>query len=303
METATDTTNVLESDSALTPQEGRTSEAYRQVAGTTLFMTTLIGDMRDTSPRVVVALEGADVVAAEDTRRVFTLASRLGTGLGGRLIALHNHNEAEKAMGIVEAARKGTRVVFISGVGMPTVSDPGFRLTCTTIGTDVPLSILPGSSVPFVALTLSGLPSDHFAFEDFLPRKDEKVMRYLQDLATDPCTLIFFESPHRVAAMLTRMAEVLSADRAVTLCRRLTKDCEKVRRGVLGQFAEGADDIFGGVMAVVTGYMRSVHAEDHVGVALTLAAEDMRLKDAAAEVTAATGACRNDLYEATLAVR
>ena len=221
MDAATDLTRPAESAQASSPnpRDERGSEPYRQPGGSILLAATPIGDVRDASPRVVAALEGADIVAAEDTRRALALASRLGIKLGGRLIALHDHNEAEKAAGIVEAARGGARVVFVSDAGMPTVSDPGFRLACAAIDAGVPLSVLPGPSAPLVALALSGLPSDRFAFEGFLPRKDGEATRYLQDLATDPHTLIFFESPRRAAATLTRMAEVFGADRPAALCR------------------------------------------------------------------------------------
>ena len=301
MEAATDTTNAPEA--ASTPKDARAQEAYRQEAGTILLAATPIGDVRDASPRVIAALQGADIVAAEDTRRALALASRLGIKLGGRLVALHDHNEAEKAEGIVEAARGGARVVFVSDAGMPTVSDPGFRLARAAVDAGVPLSVLPGPSAPLVALALSGLPSDRFAFEGFLPRKDGEATRYLQDLATDPHTLIFFESPRRAAATLTRMAEVFGAGRAAALCRELTKDYEEVRRGTLGELAEGVEDVLGEVTIVVAGYARSARAEDHVGAVLALAAEGMRLKDAAAEVAAATGARKNDLYKAALAAR
>ena len=301
MEAATDTTNAPEA--ASTSKDARVQEPYRQEAGTILLAATPIGDVRDASPRVVAALAGADIVAAEDTRRALALASRLGIKLGGRLVALHDHNEAEKAEGIVEAARGGARVVFVSDAGMPTVSDPGFRLARAAVDAGVPLSVLPGPSAPLVALALSGLPSDRFAFEGFLPRKDGDATRYLQDLATDPHTLIFFESPRRAAATLTRMAEIFGAGRPAALCRELTKDYEEVRRGTLGQLAEGADDVLGEVTIVVAGYARSARAEDHVGAVLALAAEGMRLKDAAAEVAAATGARKNDLYKAALAAK
>ena len=305
MEAATDSTRPATSAQASSPnpRDERGSEPYRQEAGTILLAATPIGDVRDASPRVVAALEGADIVAAEDTRRALALASRLGIKLGGRLIALHDHNEAEKAAGIVESARGGARVVFVSDAGMPTVSDPGFRLACAAIDAGVPLSVLPGPSAPLVALALSGLPSDRFAFEGFLPRKDGEATRYLQDLATDPHTLIFFESPRRAAATLSRMAEVLGGDRRAALCRELTKDYEEVRRGTLGELAEGTDDVLGEVTIVVAGYERSARAEDHVGAVLALAAEGMRLKDAAAEVAAATGARKNDLYKAALAAK
>ena len=305
MEAATDQTHPAEPAQASSPTThgGRGHQPYRQDPGSILLVATPIGDVRDASPRVVAALEGADIVAAEDTRRARALASRLGIKLGGRLIALHDHNEAEKAASIVEAARGGAHVVFVSDAGMPTVSDPGFRLACAAIDAGVPLSVLPGPSAPLVALALSGLPSDRFAFEGFLPRKDGEATRYLQDLASDPHTLIFFESPRRAAATLTRMAEVLGGDRRAALCRELTKDYEEVRRGTLGELAEGADSILGEVTIVVAGYERSARAEDHVGAVLALAAEGMRLKDAAAEVAAATGARKNDLYKAALAAK
>ena len=305
MEAATDQNHPAEPAQASSPTThgGRGPQPYRQDPGSILLVATPIGDVRDASPRVVAALEGADIVAAEDTRRARALASRLGIKLGGRLIALHDHNEAEKAASIVEAARGGARVVFVSDAGMPTVSDPGFRLACAAIDAGVPLSVLPGPSAPLVALALSGLPSDRFAFEGFLPRKDGEATRYLQDLATDPHTLIFFESPRRAAATLTRMAEVLGGDRRAALCRELTKGYEEVRRGTLGELAEGADNILGEVTIVVAGYERSARAEDHVGAVLALAAEGMRLKDAAAEVAAATGARKNDLYKAALAAK
>ena len=305
MEAATDQIHPAEPAQASFPTThgGRGPQSYRQDPGSILLVATPIGDVRDASPRVIAALEGADIVAAEDTRRALALASRLGIKLGGRLIALHDHNEAEKAAGIVEAARGGACVVFVSDAGMPTVSDPGFRLACAAIDAGVPLSVLPGPSAPLVALALSGLPSDRFAFEGFLPRKDGEATRYLQDLATDPHTLIFFESPRRAAATLTRMAEVLGGDRRAALCRELTKDYEEVRRGTLGELAEGADNILGEVTIVVAGYEHSARAEDHVGAVLALAAEGMRLKDAAAEVAAATGARKNDLYKAALAAK
>lgn len=305
MEAATDQTHPAEPAQASSPTAhgGRGPQPYRQDPGSILLAATPIGDVRDASPRVVEALQGADIIAAEDTRRALALASHLGIKLGGRLIALHDHNEAEKAAGIVEAARGGARVVFVSDAGMPTVSDPGFRLARAAIDAGVPLSVLPGPSAPLVALALSGLPSDRFAFEGFLPRKEGEATRYLQDLATDPHTLIFFESPRRAAATLSRMAEVFGADRSAALCRELTKDYEEVRRGPLAELAADADDVLGEVTIVVAGYQRSARAQDHVGAVLALAAEGMRLKDAAAEVAAATGARKNDLYKAALAAK
>ena len=285
------------------PRDAPGQGPYRQPVGSIVLAATPIGDVRDASARLVSALEGADIVAAEDTRRALALASRLGIKFGGRLVALHDHNEAEKSAGIVEAARGGARVVFVSDAGMPTVSDPGFRLARAAIEADVPLSVLPGPSAPLVALALSGLPSDRFAFEGFLPRKDGEATRYLQDLAADPHTLIFFESPRRAASTLARMARVFGGERRAAVCRELTKEHEEVRRGTLGELASGAADVLGEVTIVVAGYERGTRAEDHVGAVLALAAEGMRLKDAAAEVAAATGARKNELYKAALAAK
>ena len=285
------------------PRDAPGQGPYRQPVGSIVLAATPIGDVRDASARLVSALEGADIVAAEDTRRALALASRLGIKLGGHLIALHDHNEGAKAAGIVKAAGAGARVVFVSDAGMPTVSDPGFRLARAAIEADVPLTVLPGPSAPLVALALSGLPSDRFAFEGFLPRKDGEATRYLQDLAADPHTLIFFESPRRAASTLARMARVFGGERRAAVCRELTKEHEEVRRGTLGELASGAADVLGEVTIVVAGYERGTRAEDHVGAVLALAAEGMRLKDAAAEVAAATGARKNELYRAALAAK
>ena len=301
MEAATDTTNAPAA--ASTPKDARAQEAYRQEAGTILLAATPIGDVRDASPRVVAALQGADIVAAEDTRRALALASRLGIKLGGRLIALHDHNEADKASGIVEAARgRGARRLRVrrgyahrlrSGASAWR-APPSTRASPSPSCPAPPRRSSPGPVRPALRPLASRGSS---------PRKDGDATRYLQDLATDPHTLIFFESPRRAAATLTRMAEVFGADRAAALCRELTKDYEEVRRGTLGELAEGAEDVLGEVTIVVAGYARSARAEDHVGAVLALAAEGMRLKDAAAEVAAATGARKNDLYKAALAAR
>lgn len=272
-------------------------------SGTILLAATPIGDPGDASPRLAAALASADVIAAEDTRRLRSLASRLGAAPTGRVVALHDHNEQAKASGLVRSARDGATVLLVSDAGMPTVSDPGYRVVTEAIAQGVPVSAIPGPSAPLTALALSGLPSDRFAFEGFLPRKDGEATRYLQDLAADPHTLIFFESPRRAASTLARMARVFGGERRAAVCRELTKEHEEVRRGTLGELASGAADVLGEVTIVVAGYERGTRAEDHVGAVLALAAEGMRLKDAAAEVAAATGARKNELYKAALAAK
>ena len=268
---------------------------YIQAPASILLAATPIGDVRDVSARLAPALEQADIIAAEDTRRLLALASRMGIRLSAKLISLHDHNESVKASAVVEQARAGARVVMVSDAGMPTVSDPGFRLVHEATAAGVHVSVLPGPSAPVTALALSGLPSDRFAFEGFLPR-------YLKALAADPHTLIFFESPKRVHETLILMAEVFGADRQAALCRELTKTYEEVIRGSLAELVEATEgEVLGEITLVIAPGHAQGNADDHVEAVLVLAAEGMRLKDAAAEVAEATGLRKNELYRAALA--
>ena len=273
-------------------------------SGTILLAATPIGDPGDASPRLVAALASADVIAAEDTRRLRSLASRLGAAPTGRVVALHDHNEHAKASGLVRSARDGATVLLVSDAGMPTVSDPGYRVVTEAIAQGVPVSAIPGPSAPLTALALSGLPSDRFAFEGFVPRKAGEAERFLGALATDPRTLIFFESPRRVHETLVRMAGAFGGGRAGAVCRELTKTHEEVMRGTLDELVERTEGgVLGEVTIVVAGHKGGGNPEDHAAAVLALADEGMRLKDAAAEVAAATGLRRNDLYRAALAAR
>ena len=191
---------------------------------------------------------------------------------------------------------------MVSDAGMPTVSDPGFRLVHEATAAGVHVSALPGPSAPVTALAVSGLPSDRFAFEGFLPRKTGEATRYLKALAADPHTLIFFESPKRVHETLTLMAEVFGAEREAALCRELTKTYEEVIRGSLAELIEATEgEVLGEITLVVAPGRAQGNADDHVEAVLALAAEGMRLKDAAAEVAEATGLRKNELYRAALA--
>ena len=280
--------------------EGHSAE-YVQRAASILIGATPIGDVRDASPRLIAALAQADIVAAEDTRRLLALASRLGVQIGGKLMSLHDHNEGERASLVVTQAEQGARVLLVSDAGMPTVSDPGYRLVTEAVARGVAVSALPGPSAPVTALAVSGLPSDRFSFEGFLPRKDGEATRYLEALARDPHTLIFFESPKRLHDTLVRMASVMGEDRRAVICRELTKIHEEILRGTLGELVEAtAGEILGEITIVVAGARDAGNADDHVGAVLALAAEGMRLKDAAAQVAEATGLRKNELFQAAL---
>lgn len=264
-----------------------------------LLAATPIGNLGDASRRLIEALGNAEVVAAEDTRTTIQLMRALGVENRPRLIALHEHNERAKAAEIVELARD-TDVLVLSDAGMPTVSDPGFPLVEAAIAAGVTVSALPGPSAVLMALAVSGLPTDRFAFEGFLPRKGR--LPALRALASEPRTLVFFESPHRIAEALADVAEAMGSERRVAVCRELTKLYEEVVRGtaseVAAHFAEGAR---GEIVLVVEGAApASASLEDGVARVEALVASGTRLKDASAEVAEHTGLSRRELYEAAL---
>ena len=267
-----------------------------------LLAATPIGNLGDASRRLIDALGTATVIAAEDTRTTIQLLRALGVENRPRLIALHEHNEREKAGEIVELARD-TDVLVLSDAGMPTVSDPGFPLVQAAIAAGVRVSALPGPSAVLTALAVSGLPTDRFVFEGFLPRKGR--LEALRALAGEPRTLVFFESPHRIHDSLVDVAAAFGADRPVAVCRELTKLYEEVVRGsaaeVATHFAEGAR---GEIVLVVGGAApASASMEDGVARVRALVASGTRLKDASAEVAEHTGLSRRDLYEAALKAR
>jgi 16S rRNA (cytidine1402-2'-O)-methyltransferase len=239
------------------------------------------------------------VIAAEDTRTTVQLLRALGIENRPRLVALHEHNERERAAELAELAR-GADLLVLSDAGMPTVSDPGFVLVQAAIAAGVTVSALPGPSAVLMALAVSGLPTDRFAFEGFLPRKGR--LPALRALASETRTLIFFESPHRVGDALRDLAEAFGPDRPAAVCRELTKLYEEVVRGTLGELAERfADGGRGEIVLVVGGAApASASLEDGVARVTVLVAEGLRLKDAAAEVAEATGLSRRELYEAAL---
>ncbi|MPV88057.1 16S rRNA (cytidine(1402)-2'-O)-methyltransferase [Georgenia ruanii] len=271
--------------------------------GVILLAATPIGDAADAPPRLRRALAEADVVAAEDTRRLRALAGRLGVHVTGRLLSFHEHNEHDRAPELVRAAQDGARVLVVSDAGMPAVSDPGYRLVRAATDAGVRVSVAPGPSAVLTALALSGLATDRFCFEGFVARRAGDRARALAGLAQEPRTMIFFESPHRLAGTLADMAQAFGADRAAAVCRELTKTYEEVRRGPLAELVAWAQDgVRGEITVVVAGAPPvAARAEDHVEEVLALADGGARLKDAAAAVAAQTGLGKRELYQAALA--
>jgi len=263
---------------------------------------TPIGNLGDASRRLVEALENADIVVAEDTRTAIHLMRALGIENRPRLIPLHEHNERQKSAELVELARE-TDVLVLTDAGMPAVSDPGFVLVEAAIAADVAVTALPGPSAVLTALVLSGLPTDRFAFEGFLPRKGRA--KALRALASESRTLVFFEAPHRLPAALADARDAFGPDRRAAVCRELTKKFEEIARGTLADLAERfAEGARGEIVLVVEGAPQVAGdvATAVVEVTVRVAAGD-RLKDAAAAVAAATGLGTRELYEACLAAR
>lgn len=200
---------------------------------------TPIGNLGDLSPRAVAALREADVIAAEDTRRTRALLASAGVPAGGRLVALHAHNEAEVAARLAERVAAGARVAYVTDAGMPGISDPGERLVRLAVAAGVPVEVVPGPSAALGALVLSGFPTGRFAFEGFLPRKGRDRAARLDALRREERTVVLFESPRRLAATLSDLAATLGPDRQVAVARELTKVFETVWRGTLGEAVSG----------------------------------------------------------------
>ena len=269
-----------------------------------ILAATPIGNLGDASRRLVEALEHATVVAAEDTRTTQRLLAALDIANRPRLIALHDHNEKDRAPELVELARDED-VLVLSDAGMPTVSDPGYGVVAAAAAAGVTVTAIPGPSAVVTALAVSGLPTDRFTFEGFVPRKQGERTAALRALAGEPRTMVFFEAPSRVAATLADMAAEFGADRRAAVCRELTKLHEEVARGTLAELTAWAEaGVRGELVIVVAGApAREVAFRDAVTQVLELVRGGMRLKAAAAEVSGETGHSSRELYQAALAVR
>ncbi len=271
-------------------------------SGRLVLAATPLGDSRDASSRLIDALARADVIAAEDTRRLRALATALGVSPSGRVVSFYDAVETGRIPGLVEAMRDGQTVLLVTDAGMPSVSDPGYRLVTACIAEDLPVTCLPGPSAVTTALAVSGLPCDRFTFEGFAPRKTGERGRWLTELVDERRTAVFFESPHRLAETLAQAASVLGADRPAAVCRELTKTYEEVRRGGLGELAEWAAEGVRGEITVVVGPAAPVATDIPSLVAQVRARveEGERLKTVVAEVAAAAGVSKKALYDASL---
>jgi 16S rRNA (cytidine1402-2'-O)-methyltransferase len=267
-----------------------------------ILAATPIGNLGDASRRLVEALGSTGIIAAEDTRTAVHLLRALGIENRPRMIALHEHNETAKAAEIVELAREHD-VLVLTDAGMPSVSDPGFPLVAAAAAAGVAVTVLPGPSAVLTALAVSGLPTDRFTFEGFVPRKSRRA--YFESLSREPRTQVFFESPHRLGETLADLAVGYGPERRVVVCRELTKLHEEVVRGTAAELAERfADGARGEICIVVEGAKPKVgDLTDGIAQVLELVAAGERMKVAAEEVAEHTGFGKRELYEGALSAR
>ncbi|RCV50636.1 16S rRNA (cytidine(1402)-2'-O)-methyltransferase [Marinitenerispora sediminis] len=274
--------------------------------GTLVLAGLPIGQGDDAPPRLRTALEHAEIIAAEDTRRLRQFAARIGVRLGGasgaRIVSYYDANERRRAEELVTDLRAGHDVLVVTDAGMPGVSDPGYRLVTACVDAGIPVTAIPGPSAVTTALVVSGLPTDRFCFEGFPPRKG--LATRLAELADERRTMVFFESPHRLAATLAAMAAAFGADRRAAVCRELTKTYEEVRRAPLGDLAEWArGEVRGEVTVVVAGRTGAAGAAARGPADLAAAVAEREeagvpRKQAIQEVARRLGLPKREVYDA-----
>ena len=290
-------------------------------AGTVVLAATPIGNVGDASARLVALLERADIVAAEDTRRLYDLARRLGVYVNGRVIAYHDHNERDKADGLLDQVEQGATVLVVSDAGMPTINDPGLAIVRRAIERGLPVTCAPGPSAVLDALCLSGLPTDRFCYEGFLPRKHSERVQHLRALKSERRTIVFYETLHRIDESMADLLDVFGPNRKMALCRELTKDYEQIRRGTIAEIRQSVvdDPPRGEMVLVIAGASEeeadaaapaTLSIEDLAVLSVDRAQEDnLRIKDAISQVVAehplsdGSLANRKQVYNAVLAMK
>ncbi|HEX2401230.1 MAG TPA: 16S rRNA (cytidine(1402)-2'-O)-methyltransferase [Mycobacterium sp.] len=274
--------------------------------GRLLIGATPLGQPSDASTRLVKALASADVIAAEDTRRVRNLAQALEVKPAGKVVSLYDANEATRVPALVDEIQAGATVLLVSDAGMPLISDPGYRLVTACIEAGAPVHCLPGPSAVTTALAVAGLPSERFCFEGFAPRKHSARLAWLKTLAAEQRTCVFFESPRRLADTLKDAVDELGADRKAVVCRELTKTHEEIVRGTLGELAEWANDkVLGEITVVLAGATPKADLSTLVDEVNALVDDGVRVKDACTQVVEANPGApsRRELYDAVLRSR
>lgn len=230
-----------------------------RTSGGIVLAATPLGNPGDASQRLRDLLASADVIAAEDTRRLRRLLAVLGVSPSGRVLSYYDANERERSRELVDQAVAGARVAIVTDAGMPSISDPGYRVVVEAVDRGVPVTVVPGPSAVLAAIAVSGLPVDRFCFEGFLPRKQGERAARIAELVREPRTMVFFEAPHRLDATLVALANGLGSGRRAAVCRELTKTYEEVRRGTLGELSAWAR---GGVLGECTVVVAGASPQD-----------------------------------------
>lgn len=274
-----------------------------------MLAATPLGNVEDASARLVTELQDCDVIAAEDTRKLRALTSRLGVEPRGQILSFYEGNESARVPELIERAQGGARVLVVTDAGMPSVSDPGFRLVREATDAGVPVTCLPGPSAALAALVLSGLPVARFAFEGFLPRKAGERRRRLESLATEERTMVFYEAPHRLEASLADMVHAFGGSRLAAVCRELTKVHEEVIRGPLAELhAWAAGEVRGEITVVIDGASTEdvraaagLTTDEQIAAAVNEEmADGMSRKDAVSRVAAKAGLPKRRVYDVSL---
>ena len=281
-----------------------TGKALARLAPGLYLVSTPIGAARDITLRALDILASADILAAEDTRTARKLMDIHGVKRDWRaILPYHDHNGAAQRPRLLAALAEGKSVALVSDAGTPLIADPGFKIAAEAIAAGHSVVAAPGASALLAALSVAGLPTDRFLFGGFLPPKDIARRKALAALAAVPATLVFYESPRRLAATLAAMADALGAERPAAVCRELTKRFEETRRGTLGALAAeyGAEDAPRGEIVVVVGPPLDTEvAEGDLDAALAAALDGASVKDAATEVAARLGLPRRQVYARAL---
>ncbi|CAB4626900.1 MAG: 16S rRNA (cytidine(1402)-2'-O)-methyltransferase [Actinobacteria bacterium] len=216
---------------------------------------TPLGNPLDASPRLKMAIENAEIIAAEDSRRFHRLASDIGASFSARILSFFEGNETNRTVELLALLREGRNVLVLTDAGMPTISDPGFRLLRDAVAANIEVHVIPGPSAPTMAIALSGLPTDRFTFEGFAPRTSGARIAFYESLRFEERTMVLFEAPHRLLDSLQDAQSILGSDRAGAICREMTKTYEETIRGTLAQLIEWAQghEILGEITLVFAG--------------------------------------------------
>lgn len=289
------------------PAPALPSDAPPKPSGRLVLAGAPLGRPSDASTGLARALAGTPVIAAEDTRRLHRLAGDLGVAVSGRVLSFFEGNEQARVPQLIQAMRDGQDVLVVTDAGMPSVSDPGYRLVAAAIEAGLPVTALPGPSAVTTAIAVSGLPVDRFCFEGFLPRKPGSRRRLLAELATERRTMVFFESPHRIGQSLADLADALGGERPAAVCRELTKTYEQVVRGSLAELSDwAAGEVRGEITLVVAGRPAGAGLADPAELAEQVAAREQagqHRKEAIAEVAAAAGVAKRLVFDAVVAAK